>query len=82
MQLLIWNEMNSDADIAAHLSLAPKGNDQENLPGFVDFFSSVWWITVDMLVISAVERYFRLFEVHSEYTVQGVSQLLKQSGSF
>jgi len=24
------------------------------------FFNSIWWITVDMLVISVVERYFRL----------------------
>ena len=26
----------------------------------LSFFTSIWWITVDMLVISVVERYFRL----------------------
>jgi len=24
------------------------------------FFTSIWWITVDMLVVSVVERYLRL----------------------
>jgi len=33
----------------------------QNLTGFVEFFFiSIWWITVDMLVISVVERYFCL----------------------
>jgi len=26
----------------------------------LSFFTSIWWIAVDMLVISVVERYFRL----------------------
>jgi len=30
--------MNSDADIAAHLSIASKVNGQENLTGFIEFF--------------------------------------------
>jgi len=53
--------MNSDATIAAHLSIAPKVNFYENPTGFVEFFlTSIWWIMVDMLVISVVERYFQL----------------------
>jgi len=52
--------MDSDANIAAHLSIGPKVNGQQNT-GFVEFFlTSFWWITVDMLVISVVEKYFRL----------------------
>jgi len=53
--------MNSDTDIPAHLSVGLKVNGQQNPTGFVEFFfSSIWRITVDMLVISVVERYFRL----------------------
>jgi len=25
----------------------------------LSFFTNIWWITVDMLVLSVVERYFR-----------------------
>jgi len=57
--------MDSDANIAAHLSIEPKVNDKQNLTGFVDFFTSIWWITVDMLVTSVVEKHFRLgFKYH------------------
>jgi len=53
--------MNGDAKIAAHLSIGPKVNGHQNLTGFVEFFfTSTLWITVDMLVISVVEGYFRL----------------------
>jgi len=52
--------MSSDADIAAHLPIGPNVNHQQNLTSFVEFFSSIWWITVDMLVISVVEKYFPL----------------------
>jgi len=52
--------MSSDADIAAHLSIGTNVNGQQNLTSFVDFFNSIWWITHDMLVISVVEKYFRL----------------------
>jgi len=60
-QLLIWNEMNSDANIAVHLSVGPlqlmvDKTSQVSL----SFFASIWWITVDLLVITVVERYFRL----------------------
>jgi len=34
--------MNSDANIAAHLSVGPNVNSQQNLTGFFDFFSSIW----------------------------------------
>ena len=37
-QLLIWNEMNSDANIAAHLSIKRKVNGQQSLTGFAEFF--------------------------------------------
>jgi len=30
--------MNSDANIAAHLSIGPKDNGQQNLTGFLEFF--------------------------------------------
>jgi len=59
VQLLIWNGMKSDANIAAHLSIGPKLSGHQHLR-FRCFFTSIWWITVDMLVISVVERYFRL----------------------
>ena len=52
--------MNSDANIVVHLCIGPKVNGQQNLTGFIEFFNSMWWIMVDMLVISVVERYFRL----------------------
>jgi len=53
--------MNSDTNIAAHLSIGPNVNGQQNLTGFVEFFfNSIWWITDEMLVISVVEKYFRL----------------------
>jgi len=35
VQLLIWNEMSSDANIATQLSIGPNVNDQQNLTGFV-----------------------------------------------
>jgi len=35
MQLLIGIEMDSDANIAVHLSRGPKVNGQQNLTGFV-----------------------------------------------
>jgi len=38
VQLLIWNEMNSDANIAAHLAIGPNDNGQQNLTGFAEFF--------------------------------------------
>ena len=38
MQLLIGNEMDSDANIAVHPSLGPKVNRQQNLTGFAEFF--------------------------------------------
>jgi len=61
VQLSVWNEINSDANIAAHLSIGPNVNGQQDLTVFVDFFlSSIWWIADDMLVISVVEKYFRL----------------------
>jgi len=52
--------MDSEANMAAHLSIGPKLNGQQNLTGFVEIFTSIWWIAVDMLVISVVEKYFRL----------------------
>jgi len=30
--------MNSDANVAAHLFIRPKGNGQQNLTGVVEFF--------------------------------------------
>jgi len=53
--------MNSDANIA-HLSIGPPHvNSQQNLTGsFIYFFTSIWWIADDMLVISVLEKYFRL----------------------
>jgi len=48
--------MNSDTNIAAHLSIGPKVDGHQNLTGFVEFFTSM----VDMQVISVVEKYFRL----------------------
>jgi len=32
----------------------------ETLLVSLSFFSSIWWITDEMLVISVVEKYFRL----------------------
>jgi len=66
VQLLIWNEMNSDANVAAHLSTGTNAIGKQNLTGFISFFSSrpMWWITNDMLVISVVEKYFRLGLTH------------------
>ena len=44
--------MNSAANIAAHVSIGPKVNCQQNLTGSVELlFTSIWWITVAMLVI-------------------------------
>jgi len=37
----VWNEMNSDANIVAHLSIGPKASGQQNLTGFVELFSLV-----------------------------------------
>jgi len=57
VQLL--NEMNSDANIVVHLSIGTKVNGQQNL-GFIEFcFTSIWWIMVDMLVISVVKGHGR-----------------------
>ena len=64
VQLLIWNDINSDANILQsciclldQLSMVNKTSQV-----LLSFFTSrlIWWITVDMLVISVVERYFRL----------------------
>jgi len=54
--------MNSDANTAEHLSIELiVVNGEQNLTGFVEFFfTNIWWIAVDMQVISVVERYFRL----------------------
>jgi len=50
--------MNIDANIAAHLSVGPNVNGQQNLTGFVEFFfTSIWWITDEILVM---KKYFRL----------------------
>ena len=47
--------MNSDANIAAHLYIGAKR--QIKLTGFVEFFTTIWWmISVDMLVISICEK--------------------------
>jgi len=42
VQLVIWNEMDSDANIAAHLSIWPKVNSQKNLNGFAEYFLPVF----------------------------------------
>jgi len=53
--------MNSDTNILTHLSIGPKANSQLNLNSFIEFFFiSIWWITVDVPVISVVEKYIRL----------------------
>jgi len=53
--------MNNDANIAAHLSIGPNVNGQQNLTGFVEiFYQCLLMIFNDMLVISIAERYFRL----------------------
>jgi len=53
--------MNSDPNIPVHLSTGPNVNSQQKLTGFVEVFTSIWWmISVDMLVISVFERGFRL----------------------
>jgi len=56
VQLLLWNEINSDANIAANV------NGQQNLTGFVEFFilTSIWWVADDVLVISVLEKSFEL----------------------
>jgi len=59
----LWFEVNSDANIAAHLSIGfgANVNGRWKLTGFVELFTSMWWmISLDMLVISIVERCFRL----------------------
>jgi len=38
VQLLIWNEMSSDVNIAGHLSIGPIVTGQQNLTGFVELF--------------------------------------------
>ena len=38
VQLLIWNETNSDANITVHLSIGPKVSGQQNLTGFFELF--------------------------------------------
>jgi len=53
--------MNNDANVAAHLSIGPNVNGQQNLTGFVEiFYKCLWMIFNDMLVINIVERYFQL----------------------
>ena len=53
--------MNSDANKAGHLSTGPIVNGLQNLSDFVVFFfTSIWWMTVDMPGTSVVERYFQL----------------------
>jgi len=48
--------MNSDANTAAHLSIDAYVNAQQKLFGFVELFTSIWWmIFVAMLVINIVE---------------------------
>ena len=44
--------MNIDANIAVHLSIGPKVNGQRNFIGFIVFFTSIWLVTLGMLVIS------------------------------
>jgi len=60
MQLLIGNEMDSDANRAVHLSLDDKSMVNKTLLVSLSFFTIFWWITVDMLVISVVEMCFQL----------------------
>jgi len=53
--------MDSDDSIAAHLSIGPIINSQQNHTCFFSFFfTSISWITVGMLVISVAEKHFRL----------------------
>jgi len=52
--------MNSDASIAAYLSIAPKDNGKKISLVLLSFFTNIWQTTVDMLLISVVEKYFRL----------------------
>jgi len=53
--------MNSDANIGGHLSNGPIVMvNKTSLVSLSFFFTSIWWITVDMLVISVVEKYFPL----------------------
>jgi len=49
--------MNSDTNIAAHLSIGPKVDNYQNFTGFLEFFFSFWYITVGMLKTVV---YFRL----------------------
>jgi len=41
VQLLIWNEIQSDANTAAHLSIGPNVNGRQNLTGFFECFLAV-----------------------------------------
>jgi len=50
--------MNSNTNIDAHLSIGPNVNCQKTSLVSLSFFTSIWWITVDMLVINVV--YFGL----------------------
>jgi len=53
--------MNNDANIAAHLFIGQHVNDRQKVIGFVEFlYQYSWMISVDMLVISVVDRCFRL----------------------
>ena len=45
----LWLDKNDSG--TSLLSVGPKVNGQQNLTGFVDFFTRIWWIMVDMLVI-------------------------------
>jgi len=49
--------MNSDTIKATRLSVGPNVNGQKNRTGFIEFFSSIWWITDEVLVM---EKYFWL----------------------
>jgi len=46
--------MERDANIAAHLSIKPNVivNSQRKIIGFTEFFTNMWWISVDLSVIS------------------------------
>jgi len=53
--------MNSDANIATHPCIGPKVNVQQNFTGFVEYFYQYpLMISIDMLIISVMERCFRL----------------------
>jgi len=58
---LKWMNSDAIANVTAHLSIGPKANGQKNSLVWLSFFYQyLWMISVDMLVISVVERCFRL----------------------